>query len=103
MFALCRQGKAILDTAGTLEDVVVVGRRVALAYDVGAAELEGLGERGGAAPLDVLGAVGGALVVAAHDVDVIEVADFGVRETAQLGDGGDAAVLRHGAVAPEGE
>jgi hypothetical protein len=65
------EDEAVLDAAAALEDVRVVGVGVALAGDVGAAELELGGQGGGAGPLDVLGVVGGALVRAAHHVDLV--------------------------------
>lgn len=63
------EDETVLDAAGAAEDVGVVGAGVALAEDVGGAELE-LGRQGGdARPLDVLGGVGAARVRAAHHVD----------------------------------
>lgn len=70
--ALVGQDDAVLDAAAALEDVGVVGGRVALADDVGAAELEGGGERGGAGPLDILPVVARALVGALHCLDLVQ-------------------------------
>lgn len=101
--ALAGQGELVLDAAAALEDVGVVGVCISFTDDVGAAELELLGERRGAAPFDVLIAPGGALVGAAHDVDFVEVADGAARDAAQLGNGRYATVVRHGALAAEGK
>jgi hypothetical protein len=101
--ALAGQGELVLDAAAALEDVGVVGVCVSFADDVGAAKLELLRERRGAAPFDVLVAPGGALVGAAHDVDFVEVADGAARDAAQLGNGRYATVVRHGALAAEGK
>lgn len=101
--ALASQSELVLDAAAALEDVGIVGVRVSFADDVGAAELELLGERRGAAPLDVLVAPGGSLVGAAHHVDLVQVADGAARDAAELGDGRYATVVRHGALAAEGK
>lgn len=102
-FTLAGQGEAVLDAARALEDVRVIRGRVAFADDVGAAELELLGKRRRAAPLNVLVAVGRALVGAAQHVDVVEVADATGRDAPELRDGGDTAMRRLGAIAAEGE
>lgn len=92
LLALAREDDAVLDAAAAPEHVGVVGRGVALAGDVGGAELELGGQLGGAGPLYVLGAVAGAAVVAAHDVDVVQGAE-GLRGGAsQLRGGGGPAV-----------
>lgn len=102
-FTLAGQGEAIFDAARALEDVRVIRGRVAFTDDVGAAELELLGKRRRAAPLDVLVAVGGSLVGAAQHVDVVEVADAAGGDAPELRDGGDTAMRRLGAIAAEGE
>lgn len=86
------EDEAVLDAAGAAEDVGVVGAGVALAEDVGGAELELGGQGGGAGPLDVLGAVGAALVRAAHHVDGVQGADARGGDAAELRDRGHAAV-----------
>lgn len=101
--ALVGEGEAVLDPAAALEDVRVVFGAVALADDVRGAELELLGQLGDTGPLDVLGAVAGALVGAAHDVDGEEVAEGLCGEAFELRGGGRAAVGCEGAVAAEGE
>lgn len=68
---LCEH-QAVLDTAAALEDVGVVRGFVALANDVGGAELELRRERRGAGPLDVIVIVVGASVLAAHHINFIE-------------------------------
>ena len=103
LLALGGEGEAVLDGAGALEDVGVVGGRVALADDVGAAEADVVREGGGAAPFDVLARVRGALVGAAHDVNVGEAAEGRVREAGELGHRGHATVGGARAVAAEGE
>jgi hypothetical protein len=75
LLALVGEGKRILDAAAALEHIWIICRGVALAYDVGATELELLGQGSCTAPFDVLLAVGGALVGAAHDVDGVQVAE----------------------------
>lgn len=94
--------EAVLDAAAALQHVCVVGAGVPLAGDVGAAELELGRQGGGARPLHVLGVVGGALVRAAHHVDLVQLADGGRGYAAQLGDGGQAAVSGLRAAAAEG-
>lgn len=101
--ALVRESEAVLDAAAAAEDVWVVGVGVAFAHDVRGPELELLGQGGGAGPLDVFGAVAGAVVGAAHDVDGVEVAEGRVGEALELGRGGDAAVGCRCAAAAEGE
>ena len=92
LLALVRENQPVLDAAAALEHVGVVGAAVALADDVGAAELELRGQGGGAGPLDVLLVVALALVDAAHQVDGV-LGTYGlVGDAFELGDGGDAAV-----------
>jgi hypothetical protein len=97
------QGDLILDGTAALEDVGVVGAGVAFADDIGAAKLELLGQLGGAAPLDVLVTVRGALVGAAHNIEagLGEAAQRRMRYALELRDGGHAAMLRLSAVASE--
>lgn len=64
--------QAVLDTAASLEDVRIVGRVIAFAYDVGRAELEFFGEGGLTGPLDVVVVVVGACVLAAHHIDFVQ-------------------------------
>lgn len=101
--ALGRERNAVLDAAAALEDVRVVGAGVPLAYDVGGAEPQLLGQGRGAGPLDVGVVVGRALVGAAHEVQVDEAAERRVRDALELGHGADATVAGHGAAAAEGE
>lgn len=86
------EDEAVLDAAGAAEDVGVVDGGVALAEHVGGAELELGGQRGGAGPLDVLGAVRGALVRAAEHVDFVQGAHARGGDAAELRDRGHAAV-----------
>ncbi|KAF1731563.1 hypothetical protein CRV24_007749 [Beauveria bassiana] len=99
--AQLRERERVLDTAAALEHVRIVGRGVTLTDDVGRAELELSGQRGGAAPLDVLVAVRGALVGAAHHVNGVEAAEGARRDAPELRHGRDAAVRRLGAAAAE--
>lgn len=102
LLALVCEDEAVLDTATALEDVRVIRRGVALTDDLGAAKLEGRGQGRGARPLDVLGAIAGALVDAAHGVDLVQRAHGPAGYAFQLGYRGDAAV-RGLAVGMEGE
>lgn len=101
--ALAGEGDGVLDTAAALEDIRVIGVGITLADDIGAAQLELVGDRGGTAPLDVLGPVGGALVGAAHHVDVDMAAQIRVGDALELGGGRHTAVCGLCAVAAEGE
>lgn len=95
------QDKSILDTTAALQNIGIVWRRVSFADDIRTSKLELLGKSRSAAPLDILVAVGGALVGAAHDVRLIELADVLASDALQLGHGGHTTVRRHGAIAAE--
>lgn len=101
--ALASQSEGVLDAAAASENIRVIGAGVALANDVRGHERQLLGQRGRAAPFDVLAAVGGALVGAAHHVNVVQRAQLLGRHAFELRDGRDAARGGLGAVAAERE
>lgn len=72
--SLVCEHKPIFDTAAALEDIWILRVVVSFADDVRGTELEFLGERGGACPLNVVFVVIGASVLATHDVDFIQAA-----------------------------
>jgi hypothetical protein len=72
LLALVREHEPVLDAAAALQDVWVVGRVVALADDVGGAQLEVRRQRRRAGPVRIVAVVAGAGILAAHDVDLVE-------------------------------
>jgi hypothetical protein len=83
LVTLVGEDESVFYTTAPLQDVRVLGVVVALADDVGGAELELLGEGCGARPLNVILVVVGASVLAAHDVDFV-VAASGAANTFEL-------------------
>lgn len=71
LLSLRRQAYHVLDATAAAEHRVVACVTVALANDVCARESEFRGKGRGTGPLDILGAVGGALVLAPHHVDAV--------------------------------
>lgn len=89
--ALLGELESILHATTPLQDILIIGIIVALADDVGGAELELGRERGLARPLDVLGGVGAALVRAADHLGRVEGADGFFGDALDLRDGGQPA------------
>lgn len=89
---LLGQYEPVFDAAGAAKDVGVIRGAVALAHDLGAAELELGRERGAARPLYVLRAVAGALIHAAHGVDLVQRAHGPRRHALELRHGRHPAV-----------
>ena len=90
-----RKRQSIFDSTAALQHVWVVAGIVSFADHICASELEFWRQVGFACPFDVLFAVAGAGVRAAHYVDRVKVARAAA-DTLELWNGGDAAVGREG-------
>ena len=81
----------ILNPAAALQNPFVVCIPISLTYDIRGTQFELWGQICGACPLDVFNIIVVALVCAAHDFRLVELAYFlGGADTAELRDWGDA-------------
>ncbi|KAL8944437.1 MAG: hypothetical protein Q9216_000488 [Gyalolechia sp. 2 TL-2023] len=71
-FANIGENEPVLDSTAALQDIGIAGGFIAFTDDVGRTKLEFRGQGCGTSPLDVLIIVVGALVLTAHDIDVVQ-------------------------------
>lgn len=91
LLSLIREHKPILNTTAAFQNIRILGVVIALANNVGRAQLELFRQRRRTRPLDILIVVVCAAVLAPHDVDFVDAAS-GATDAFQLGECGDAPV-----------